>query len=293
MLRRVLLFALTNLMVLLTLSIVAHLLGVNRFLASAGLNLEMLLAFAAVFGFGGAFISLAISRWMAVHLHGVRLISPEHPRSEAERFLLEKVYALSREAGLAKMPQVGIYDSPEVNAFATGPSKNRSLVAVSSGLLKKMDEDAITGVLAHEVAHIANGDMVTMTLLQGVINTFVIFLSRVCAYIVSRFTREELTHMVYFMTAILFDLLFSILGSLVLMAYSRYREFRADAGGARLAGRERMIHALSSLRNQHDVVELDHKSVAALKINGKRNWMGLFSTHPPLEVRIERLRQGM
>lgn len=191
------------------------------------------------------------------------------------------------------MPEVGIYDSPEVNAFATGPSKNRSLVAVSSGLLERMDDDAVSGVLAHEVAHIANGDMVTMTLLQGVINTFVVFLSRICAYIASRFVKEEVAPIVHFIAVIIFDILFSILGSMVAMAFSRYREYRADAGGAQLAGKEKMIHALQSLQHTVQLVDTEQKSVAAFKISGKKGgFLGLFASHPDLDDRIARLQAG-
>jgi heat shock protein HtpX len=205
---------------------------------------------------------------------------------------LDEVYSLSRQAGLKVMPEVGIYDSPEVNAFATGPTKNRSLVAVSRGLLERMDNQAISGILAHEVAHIANGDMVTMTLVQGVINTFVVFLSRICAYIASRFVKEDAAPIVNFIAAIVFDILFSILGSIAVMAYSRYREYRADAGGARLAGKENMIHALQSLKQTVNLVNTEQRSVAALKINGKKGWLGIFASHPDLDDRIQRLKAG-
>ena len=189
------------------------------------------------------------------------------------------------------MPEVGIYHSPEVNAFATGPSKKRSLVAVSAGLLNEMDDDAVEGVIAHEVAHIANGDMVTMTLLQGVVNTFVVFLSRIVAYIVSQFVRSEIAPIVHFIAIIVFQILFSILGSIVVYAYSRHREFHADRGGADLAGKDKMRHALESLKayaNRATAGEED-TAVATMKINGKKKFIALFSTHPDLDERIRRL----
>lgn len=189
------------------------------------------------------------------------------------------------------MPEVGIYQSREVNAFATGPTKKRSLVAVSSGLLQSMDEDAVEGVLAHEMAHVSNGDMVTMTLLQGVVNTFVVFLSRVAAIIVSRFVREEMAYVVRFAAIIIFQILFSILGSIVVMAFSRYREYHADRGGADLAGKDKMIHALESLKNQVAADDRhDDAAIQTLKINGKGGFASLFSSHPDLDERIARLR---
>lgn len=247
--------------------------------------------FSAVVGFSGAFISLAISRWMAKMMMGVKVLNPNGPLSDAERILVEKVHQLSRQAGLRKMPEVGIYDSPEVNAFATGPSKSRSLVAVSTGLLHEMDGDAVEGVLAHEVAHIANGDMVTMTLLQGVVNTFVVFLSRIAAWAVSRFVREEMAPIVHLIAVIVFQILFSILGSLVVLAYSRYREFHADRGGAELAGKQKMVHALQSLKTYTNRIRNEEASLATLKINNKSG-MRLFSSHPDLDERIQRLQQS-
>ena len=221
---------------------------------------------------------------------GVKVIDPDRPENEYERMVVEKVHRFSRAAGLTYMPEVGIYYSKEVNAFATGPSKNRSLVAVSSGLLEEMDDDAIEGVIAHEVAHIANGDMVTMTLLQGVVNTFVIFLSQIVAYIASLFVREEMAPIVHFIAMFVFQILFSILGSLVVFAYSRHREFHADRGGADLAGRDKMRHALESLKAYTNRASLgdEDAAIATMKINGKKAAL-FFSTHPPLEERIRRL----
>lgn len=290
MARRIFYFLLTNILVLLTISIIFTILPIGNYIGENGINYGALLIFSAVIGFTGSFISLFISRWTAKKMMGVKVIDPDRPENEYERMVVEKVHRLSRAAGLTYMPEVGIYYSKEVNAFATGPSKNRSLVAVSSGLLEEMDDDAIEGVIAHEVAHIANGDMVTMTLLQGVVNTFVIFLSRIVAYIASLFVREEMAPIVHFIAMIVFQILFSILGSLVVFAYSRHREFHADRGGADLAGRDKMRHALESLKAYTNRASLgdEDAAIATMKINGKKAAL-LFSTHPPLEERIRRL----
>lgn len=234
MAKRIFLFILTNILVLTTIGIVLSVLssvtGVGTyFTADGGIDPMALLVFSLVVGFVGSFTSLAISRWMAKTMMGVRVLNPKkHSLSYEEQQLVDRVHRLSRSAGLTKMPEVGIYRSPEVNAFATGPSKRRSLVAVSSGLLEQMDDAAVEGVLAHEVAHITNGDMVTMTLLQGIVNTFVFFLSRIAAWIASRFVKEDLAPIVHFIAIIIFQIVFSILGSLVVFAYSRHREFHAD-----------------------------------------------------------------
>lgn len=296
MFKRIALFLLTNILVIVTIGIVASVLGVNRYIEATGINFGSLLVFSAIIGFTGSIISLLISKQMAKWVMGVQVIDPNNQFLESyEQWLVQEVHDLARAAGMRKMPEVGIYNSPEVNAFATGPSKNNSLVAVSTGLLERMDKDAVSGVLSHEIAHIANGDMVTMTLLQGVINTFVVFLSRVIAYIASTFVREEVAGIVHFVVMIVLDILLSILGSLVVMAFSRYREYRADEGGARLGGREKMIYALESLRHavDMDLVDNSQKSVAAFKISGKSGFWKLFSSHPDLEERIARLRQNM
>lgn len=293
MARRILFFILTNIMVLVTigivLSVIASLTGYGWYLESGTINLVSLLIFSAVVGFTGALVSLAMSRWMAKQVMGVKVLDPDGPLSAEERRLVETVHRLSRAAGLTHMPEVGIYHSPEVNAFATGPTKKRSLVAVSSGLLETMDERAVEGVLAHEVAHIANGDMVTMTLLQGVVNTFVVFLARLVAFTLSRFVKEELQPIVHFIAIIIFELLFAILGSIVVMAYSRYREFHADKGGADLAGKDKMIHALRSLKAYVERVDTSQTSMQTLKINNKPSLMKLFASHPDLDERIQRL----
>lgn len=237
MAKRIFLFILTNLLVITTIGIVLTIItsvtGVGSYIQNGRIDLMALLVFSLVVGFVGSFISLGMSRWMAKTMMGVRVLNPKKQSlSYEEQQLVDRVHRLSRAAGMTKMPEVGIYHSPEVNAFATGPSKRRSLVAVSSGLLQQMDDAAVEGVLAHEVAHITNGDMVTMTLLQGIVNTFVVFLSRIAAWVASRFVKEDLAPVVHFIAMIVFQIIFSILGSLVVFAYSRHREFHADRGGA-------------------------------------------------------------
>lgn len=294
--RRILMFILTNILVLTTIVIIWSIItsffdigGITN--AQGEISYVTLGIFSLVVGFTGSFISLAMSRFMAKKMMGVQVLDPSDNLSTAERQLVERVHRLARAAGLMHMPEVGIYQSREVNAFATGPTKKRSLVAVSSGLLQSMDEDAVEGVLAHEMAHVSNGDMVTMTLLQGVVNTFVVFLSRVAAIIVSRFVREEMAYVVRFAAIIIFQILFSILGSIVVMAFSRYREYHADRGGADLAGEDKMIHALESLKNQVAADDRhDDAAIQTLKINGKGGFASLFSSHPDLDERIARLR---
>ncbi len=289
--KRIFYFLLTNILVLLTISIIFSVTGAGNYInETGGIDFGALLIFSAIIGFSGSFISLAMSRWMAKRMMNVRVLDPNGPLSSAEQGIVEKVHRLSRAAGLMHMPEVGIYDSPEVNAFATGPSKKRSLVAVSTGLLREMDDDAVEGVIAHEVAHVANGDMVTMTLLQGVVNTFVVFLSRIAAWIASRFVKEEMAPIVHFIAVILFQIVFSILGSLVVFAYSRHREFHADRGGADLAGKDKMVHALRMLKDYSARMRgEDDTAISTLKINGRRK-SAIFSTHPDLDDRINRLQ---
>lgn len=289
-LKRIGLFILTNLLVMTVLSVVLAVLGVPRYVDEAGLNFGALLAFSAVFGFGGAFISLAISRWMAKMSMGVKTFTPQTAPGPRERWLVDTVYALSKKAGMTTMPEVGLYESEEVNAFATGPSKKKSLVAVSSGLLDRMTQDEAEAVIAHEVAHIVNGDMVTMTLLQGVVNTFVIFLSRVIAFALSRVVDEKIAGLVHFIAVIVLQLVFGVLGSMVVMSFSRYREFHADAGSGNLVGRDKMIAALERLRQTHELVDTRQESLATMKISGSAGIMKLLSSHPPLEERIAALR---
>jgi heat shock protein HtpX len=289
--KRILLFILTNLLVMATIGIILSVFGVGSYLnESGGVDMVSLLIFSAIVGFTGSFISLAMSRMMAKWMMKVHVLKPEGNLSHGERQVVEMVHRLSRAAGLTHMPEVGIYESHEVNAFATGPSKKRSLVAVSTGLLDELDEAAVEAIIGHEVAHIANGDMVTMTLLQGVVNTFVVFLSRLAAWAVSRFVKEEIAPIVHIIAVIVFQIVFSILGSMVVLAFSRYREFHADAGGAHLAGKDKMIHALRGLQAYQDRMRgTQQTSISTLQISGKKR-SALFSTHPDLEERIRRLQ---
>lgn len=293
--KRILLFVGVNILVITTISLVLSLLGVRGRIGNEGYT--GLLIFCFVWGMGGAFISLAISRMTAKWFMGVKLIDPQTQDPEQLQ-LLDMVYGFAQTARLPERPQVGIYDSPEVNAFATGPSKSRSLVAVSSGLLHSMRRDEIEGVIAHEVAHIANGDMVTMTLVQGVINALVMFLARILAFAVSQALRSRDDRgsggFMNFMLVMVFQIALSLLGMLVVNWFSRWREFRADAGSARYAGREKMIAALRGLQRVYErTVEDKHApSLNTLKISGKSTGMALlFATHPPLEERIARLEQ--
>jgi len=295
--KRIFLFLALNFLVILMITLVLNLLNIQPFLSSYGIDLKALLIFCLIWGMGGAFISLALSRAMAKWMMGVQIVDP-NTRDPELRHLVDTVHKLARRSGLP-LPEVGVYRSNEVNAFATGPTKNRSLVAVSTGLIQRMKNNEIEGVLAHEVSHIANGDMVTMTLLQGVVNAFVMFLARVLAYVVSGFGRNRESGggsmMSYILFVYLFEVVFMILGSLVVAAYSRYREFRADAGGARLAGKDSMVAALQSLRALQEIKEprAENPAMAALKIShpAKKGLIRFFSTHPPLEERIERLLQ--
>jgi heat shock protein HtpX len=289
MLKRVLLFVVTNLAVMVTISIVLSLLGFGGYrLAGGGLDYGALAVFCLVWGFVGSFISLQMSRWMAKRAMGVQLVDGRSGHEELD-WLYRTVERLTRQAQLP-MPEVGYYDSPEVNAFATGPSKSRSLVAVSSGLLRRMSRDEVEGVLAHEVAHIQNGDMVTMTLIQGVVNAFVMFASRVIANVARGAVDERNGRMVQFLVTIVLDIALGILGSMVVAWFSRAREFRADAGAAALSSRNNMIAALQRLQANQQLVDNSQPQLATMKINGSRSgFMALMSTHPPLEARIAAL----
>lgn len=292
--KRIFLFLLVNVLVVATISITTSLLGIRPYLQANGIDYTALLAFCAIAGFAGSFISLLLSRWMAKMMMGVHVIDANRA-SATERQLVQRVHALAKKAGITKMPEVGIYQSPEVNAFATGPTKNRALVAVSTGLLNSMDETAVEGVLGHEVAHVANGDMVTMTLIQGIVNTFVMFFARIAAFALSNVMSGDRDDRgpnpwIYTLSVFAFDILFSILGSVVVAYFSRWREFRADRGGAELAGVAKMVHALESLK-RNTAVDESHPAVAAFKINGRRGGLlALLSTHPDLDDRIAALR---
>jgi heat shock protein HtpX len=292
--KRVFLFLTTNLAIIVVLSITLRLFGVERILdqQGVGLDLNALLIFAAVFGFGGSFISLAISKWTAKRFTGAQVI--EQARTSQEQWLVSTVKRQAQSAGIG-MPEVAIYDSPDVNAFATGMSRNKALVAVSTGLLNRMNQDEAEAVLGHEISHVANGDMVTLALIQGVVNTFVIFLSRIIGHLVDRvvFKTERGHGPAFWIATIVAELVLGILASIIVMWFSRYREFRADAGGASLAGRQKMIAALRRLQSTVAQPHLPDQ-LAAFGISGgigsgiKR----LFMSHPPLEERIAALESG-
>ncbi len=291
--KRIFLFLATNLAIVVVLSITLRLLGFERILdeQGAGLDINALLLFAAVFGFGGSLMSLAMSKWTAKRFTGAQVI--EMPRNAQEHWLFTTVQRQAKKAGIG-MPEVAIYHAPDVNAFATGMSKNDALVAVSTGLLNTMTEDEAEAVLAHEVSHIANGDMVTLALIQGVVNTFVIFLSRVIGHAVDRvvFKTENGHGPAFWVTAIIAEIVLGILASIIVMWFSRQREFRADAGGANLAGRDKMIAALQRLQMTVNQPHLPDQ-LAAFGISGgiSSGLKSLFMSHPPLEERIAALRE--
>jgi heat shock protein HtpX len=292
MAKRIFLFMAVNVLILVTLSFTLNLLGVRPYLGAEGINYGPLMVFCLVWGMGGAFISLGLSRIMAKWMIGVKVIAPETTDAGLSS-LVQLVHNLAKAAGLPKMPEVGYYDSPEINAFATGPTKSRALVAVSAGLLESMDREQLEGVLAHEISHIANGDMVTMTRLQGVINAFVMFLARVIAFFITRpKDGEDASPWMNFLVVMVLEIVLSAFGMMAVAAFSRRREFRADAGSARLAGRDKMINALEALRHTTQYADLTgNASVASMKIAGKpKGFFGLFATHPPLEARIARLK---
>ena len=287
--KRVFLLIVTNFAILAVLSVTMQLLGIDSALTNeTGLNLQGLLVFAAMFGFGGAFISLFISKWMAKRSTGAHVI--EVPANTTERWLVDTVRRQAERAGIG-MPEVAIYDAPDVNAFATGWNRNNALVAVSTGLLNNMSQDEAEAVLGHEISHVANGDMVTLTLIQGVVNTFVIFISRVIGYIVDRvlLKNEKGEGMGFFIATMVAEVVLGVLASMVVAWFSRHREFRADAGGASLAGREKMIAALERLKGNHEQTALPTQ-MSALGISGGGAMMKLFMSHPPLDERIAALR---
>lgn len=291
--KRIFLFLITNIAIMLVLSITLRLLGVDRILdqSGTGIDFNSLLILSAVMGFGGSFISLLMSKWMAKRSTGAHVI--ENPANETERWLIATVTRQAQQAGIG-MPEVAVYEAPEINAFATGWNKNASLVAVSTGLLQNMRQEEAEAVLAHEVSHIANGDMVTLTLIQGVVNTFVIFFSRVIGHLVDRivFKVERGHGPAFFITSMIAQVLLGVLATMIVMWFSRHREFRADHGGATLAGRNKMIAALERLSLNHGQPPMLPDQVKAFGISGT---MGdgikrLFMSHPPLEERIAALR---
>ncbi len=289
---RVVLFILTNLAVMALLAIVVKLTGIDVYTQTrGGINLQGLLVMSAVFGMGGSFISLAMSKWIAKWTTKARVIS--EPRDLTEKWLHDTVRRHAEKAGIG-MPEVAIYDAPDMNAFATGMSRNNALVAVSTGLLQGMDRNQVDAVLGHEIAHVANGDMVTLTLIQGVLNTFVIFFARVIGTVVDRAisgNREGGGGIAYFAIVMVLQLVLGLLASIIVMWFSRWREFRADAGGARLAGRDSMVSALERLAANHGQSTLP-KAIQAFGISGEGGLSRLFMSHPPLAERIAALRAG-
>ena len=289
--KRVLLLIATNVAIMVVLSIIVSVFGLDRYLTQNGLDLGGLLVFSAVLGFGGSFISLLLSKWMAKMSMGVQVI--EQPRNEAEQWLVNTVRRQAQEAGIG-MPEVGVFDSPDPNAFATGANRNNALVAVSTGLLHNMRREEVEAVLGHEVSHVSNGDMVTLTLIQGVMNTFVFFLARVIGFVVDRviLKNERGAGAGYMITVIVAQLVLGILAGMIVAWFSRKREFRADAGGARLAGASSMIGALEALKRVHMPAALPEKMAAfGIRSGTPQGWQKLFMTHPPLEERIAALRQ--
>jgi heat shock protein HtpX len=286
--KRVFYFLLTNIAIMLVLSVTMRLLGVGPYLTANGMNYTSLLIFSGVMGFGGAFISLAISKWSAKRMSGAVVI--EQANTQTERWLIATVQQQAKKVGI-KMPEVAIFDSPEMNAFATGMTKNSSLVAVSTGLLRGMTQDEVEAVLAHEVSHIANGDMVTLMLIQGVVNTFVMFFSRIIGNIVDKavFKTKDGNGPAFFITMIIAEMVLGVLASIIVMWFSRQREFRADEGSANLASSQKMISALERLKNAHEPSVLP-KQMAAFGISSFGSISKLFASHPSLDDRIATLK---
>jgi heat shock protein HtpX len=297
-LKRIGLFLLVNILVVTTLSTVLHFLGVSGYVNNAyGIDYRSLAIFCLVWGMGGSFISLLLSKFMAKHAMGVQIIEPETRDPELQE-LVQMVYRNARAAGLTTMPEVGIYDSPDINAFATGPTRSSSLVAVSTGLLSRMNRDEAEGVIGHEISHIANGDMVTLTLIQGVVNAFAMFLARILAFAITQATRNDREERsssspwLQYLLVQVFEVVLMILGSMVVAWFSRWREFRADAGSARIAGRDRMVLALRKLQSFYDapIEETAPAQLQAFQISSRKHgFLSLFASHPPLEDRIAAL----
>ena len=295
--KRIFLFLAINFLVVIAISAILNIFNIRPYLAEVGLDYRSLMIFCLIWGMGGAFISLGLSRIMAKMIMRVQLVDLNTKDAQL-RYLLNTVEKLTQKAQLPEIPQVGVYESNEVNAFATGPTKRRALVAVSSGLLNKMNQAEIEGILAHEITHVANGDMVTMTLIQGVVNAFVMFLARVLAYVVSGLGKDKRqggSHATYMIMVFVFEIAFMILGSLVIAWFSRFREYRADRGGAELSGKEKMISALKSLEHlmhQRDQ-RAENPAFQAFKISTpkKQGLILLFASHPPLEMRIKKLQE--
>ncbi len=298
--KRIMLFLAVNFLVVAAISFILYFFNIQPYLTQHGLNIGSLAIFCLLWGMVGSFISLALSKVMAKWMMGLQMIDPQtrDPESQA---LLQMVYQLSNKAGLPAMPEVGIYNSSEVNAFATGPSKSNALVAVSTGLIRSMPQDEVEAVLGHEVTHIANGDMVTMTLLQGIVNAFVMFLARIIAFGVSKMlsrrddSEESFSPFAFQILVFVFEMIFMVLGAIVIATFSRYREFRADAGGARLSSPQKMIAALRTLQRtvEKKGEQAAQPAIQALKISNPAGIMRLFATHPPLDERIARLEKRL
>ncbi len=286
---------LTNILVMVSVSIILSVLGVGNYLSASGIDYSALMIFCLVWGFVGSGISLMMSKFMAKRMMGVEIVDDRGQYAD----LVRKVHQISRLAGISKMPEVGVYRSNEVNAFATGPSKNNALVAVSTGLLQQMNSEEVEGVLAHEVAHVANGDMVTMALLQGVVNAFVMFFARIAAFALQNFLsgdkdddRPANTGWAYHLSVMVFEVAFSFLGMFVIAYFSRIREFRADKGAAQFAGKYKMIAALKRLQQKLDLVDDSQDALKTMKITSKKGLMNFLSTHPSLEDRIAALERA-
>jgi heat shock protein HtpX len=297
MFKRIFLFMMTNILVMVTVSLVLSLLGANTYLTPYGLDIEKLAIFCLVWGFAGSGISLLLSKFMAKTMMRVEIVDNRGQYAP----LVPKVHQMAKQAGLSKMPEVGVYESPEVNAFATGPSKNNALVAVSTGLLNQMNSDEVEGVLAHEVAHIANGDMVTMALVQGVVNAFVMFFARIAAFAITQLMAgnrdndersSNTSPFVHHLIVMVLEIAFSFLGMFVVAYFSRQREFRADYGGAKYAGRSKMTAALRRLQQKIEMVDDSQDAVKCMKISSKKGLMSFLSTHPSLEDRIAALERA-
>jgi heat shock protein HtpX len=287
--KRIALFLLANIAIMVIITTIFYVFGIGNYLTPYGLNIVSLLIYSVVVGFVGSFFSLLFSKPMAKWMMKVQIIATPH--DPQEKRLIDVIAKIASRQNI-KMPEVGIYPSPEVNAFATGYSQKNALVAVSAGLLENFSDDELEGVLAHEMAHITNGDMVTMTLLQGVINTFVIFAARTVAFFVGKFLsrNEDLSRLSYYLLTILFEIVFGILASVIVLGFSRYREFRADAGGAKFSSKEKMIACLKKLKTMQELIDTEKKSLATMKISDKKSKFGnIFSSHPSLDERIKAL----
>lgn len=298
MFKRVLLFAAMNIAMIASISIIMNIFGIQPYMTAYGINYQSLMIFCLLWGMLGSLFSLMISKWMAKKFMGVQIID-DNPQYAS---LVNKVHQMSKAANLSKMPEVGIYDSPEINAFATGPSKSNSLVAVSTGLLRNLETDEVEGVLGHEIAHVANGDMVTMALVQGVVNAFVMFFARIAAFALQNAMRSDNDRgstgggFIHMMTVFAFEMVFGFIGMFIIAWFSRHREFRADIGGAKLAGKSAMINALKKLQMQSTIASPakagKHQSFDSMKISNNKKILSLLSTHPKLEDRIAALERA-